>query len=115
MKKSLVVVVLGIASVLGSPATAGAKRLVNLAGIADGRTYRVGIFENHTFKVTQKGMFGSGVSMEERARQRKALVAATGCEPRDEMMLDGKLRGQLECPDGVFEKLIVAPDVGTER
>jgi uncharacterized protein YabE (DUF348 family) len=62
----------------------------------DGSRYRV-TTQNGTVIVANKGMVVA-YSVEERDRQRAAVLAATGCRVVDELPgTDARLRGKLDC------------------
>lgn len=62
----------------------------------DGSTYRVEV-RGEVVRVYQKAVI-SKVSMDRRAKMRKAVIQATGCNIVDDYWRETSLEGMLACP-----------------
>ncbi len=101
MSSSAVMVgALGIALTLAGPASAKAHAVGRYKTEVEGRGFKVITYDNGSVKVVLTGMFGPTISYNLREKMRTAVTSATGCNVADDFWLDGKLVGQLACPDG---------------
>ncbi|WP_294292654.1 hypothetical protein [uncultured Sphingomonas sp.] len=66
--------------------------------------FRVTVASDGIVTVVNKALL-TGRNMDVRDKMRLAVTQATGCELRDEMWFDAKLRGKLLCSDGSGEPL----------
>jgi hypothetical protein len=81
---------------VAAPAAAKPTKVNHFVEV-DGTRYRVAVYNNEIVLVANKSLVVA-YDAYERDRQRKAVVAATGCKVVDELPSnDGKTRGKLDC------------------
>jgi hypothetical protein len=97
MRAYLIAFALAAISV-STPGAAKATKVNHFVEI-DGTRYRVAVYNNEIVLVANKSLVVA-YDPYERDRQRKAVVAATGCKVVDELPSnDGKTRGKLDCSE----------------
>lgn len=102
MSSSAVMVgALVIALTLAEPALAKAHVIGRYKTEVEGRGFKVITYDNNSVKVVFTGVFGPTINYNLREKMRTAVTSATGCNVADDFWLDGKLVGQLACPDDI--------------
>jgi hypothetical protein len=88
---------LALAAIITGQAAAHPPQKANIKAVVDGSTFLVRVRGDQVV-VANKAMFVAQ-TMDLRDKMRTAVQQATGCQITDEIWLETKLGGKLNCPD----------------